>query len=358
MQEVYFNMWQKILFGSPKLLAWILEKYDFNAKEPWKVFSPRIIENAHRETIEAIQRAQVAADPQREYDNMRELGMDILPITARDYPENLKNLSVPPVSLYYKGSLKCATKPCIAIVGTRKISSYGRKTVRKLIEELSSYDITIISGLAYGIDAHAHTLSTESSLTNIAVLANGLDKLYPEPHTNLAANIIKKGGAVISEAPPFVPAEKFMFPIRNRIIAGLAHAVVVAEAPRKSGALITANYAFHENRLVYAIPGDITDYRQEGCHNLIKSEQAVLLTDASQIIGDLKLTTLNLTTKAKEIAQNQVKILNLLDRTKPVHIEKITGQTGIPARKLVGQLMELEIAGHIKNIGAMRYIRT
>ncbi len=357
MQEVYFHIWQKILFGSPKLLFWILEQYDFNSKKAWEQFNPGSIENAHKETIELIRETQANADPEKEYKNMRKLGMNILPITKRTYPENLKNISVPSVSLYYQGSLKCASKPCIAIVGTRKISSYGRRVVRKIVDELSRYNITIVSGLAYGIDAQAHSLSTEENLTNIAVLANGLDKLYPKPHTRLAQDIIRKGGAVISEAPPFVPAEKFMFPIRNRIIAGLANATIVIEAPRKSGALITANYAFHENRFVYTVPGDITDYRQEGCHNLIKSQKAVLLTDASQIIEDLKLTTLNLTARNKELAARQKRILELLDRERPLHIDRLTRETRTPARKLTNELMELEIAGYIRNVGAMHYIR-
>jgi len=357
MQEVYFHNWQKILFGSPKLLLWILERYDFNAKKAWEEFNPSVIENAHAETIEAIREARLNANPEKEYKEMRSLGMNILPIINNDYPKNLKHTSVPPVALYYQGPLECAGKPCIAIIGTRKISSYGRKTVRKIVRELARYDVTIVSGLAYGIDAQAHVLSTEEGLTNIAVLANGLDKLYPSSHTRIAEEIIRKGGSVISEAPPFVPAEKFMFPIRNRIIAGLANAVVIVEAPRKSGALITSKYAFDENRLVYAVPGDITDYRQEGCHNLIKSQKAVLLTDASQIIEDLKLTTLNLTARTKELERKQKEILSILDREKPIYIDKLVIATKTPARKLIGQLMELEIAGHVRNVGAMHYVR-
>ncbi len=357
MHHPYFHIWQKILFGSPKLLLWILEQYDFDAKKAWENFNPNKAPNARPETIDLIRETQVAADPEQEYENMRKLGMDILPLTDPNYPENLKNTAIPPVSLYFQGDLKCSQKPTIAIVGTRKISFYGQKIIRQIISQLEPYDITITSGLAYGIDAQAHTLSTRADLPNIAVLANGLDKLYPKPHTRLAQEIIRKNGAIISEAPPFVPAEKFMFPIRNRIIAGLAQATVIVEAPRKSGALITANYAFQENRLVYAAPGDITDYRQEGCHELIKNQKAILLTDASQIIDDLKLTTTNLNLKTTGISAEQTQILRALDRAKPTRLSDISNSAKITQRHATNLLIELEIAGQVKNVGAMHFIR-
>lgn len=349
----YFNVWQKILFGSPKLLKTILKQFNFDAKKAWENFNPtNLPPEIHKETRQAI-RNRHNLNPKEE---LQALTFPILPITDSSYPETLKNITDPPVAFYYKGSLKPLHKPIIAIVGTRKISPYGRKTVNHIIEGLSRYDIAIASGLAYGIDAQAHRKSLEKDLPNIAVIASGLDEIYPSPHRQLADQIVQKGGIIISENPEKTPSQKFMFPIRNRIIAGLAQAVIVVEAPRKSGALITANYAFTENRLVYAVPGDITNYRHEGCHNLIKDQKATLLSDPLQIIEDLKLSTPNLTLKTSNMSDSQQIILEALDSC-PLHISRIAKYTRLPQRNLAENLLELEIAGHIRNVGAMHYLK-
>lgn len=349
----YFHIWQKTLFGSPKLLKTILKQFNFDAKKAWENFNTKNLPIGIRKETREIIRRRKSLDPETEF---KKLTFPVLPITDPAYPETLKNITDPPVTFYHKGTLDCTSKPIIAIVGSRKISPYGRKAVNRIIEGLSRYDITIVSGLAYGIDAHAHRTSLEAGLPNIAVIASGLDEIYPSPHRQLAREIVEKGGAIITENPPQTPSQKFMFPIRNRIIAGLAQAVIVVEAPKKSGALITANYAFTENRLLYAVPGDITGYRNEGCHDLIKNQKAVLLSDPLQIIEDLKLSTPNLKLKTEGMSESQKQILASIS-SRPLHLSRIADRTKLPHRNLLEGLMELEIAGHIRNVGAMHYMR-
>ncbi len=356
MNEIYLHIWQKHLFGSPKILSAILEYYNFDAEKAWRDFNPSKWPNLSQENRQLIKNVLAESDPEKSYREITKYGIEIVPITSSKYPSNLKNTSVPPVALYCRGNLK-HDKPAIGIVGTRKISTYGRKVVRELIRELSKYDVTIVSGLAYGVDAETHRKSLDQDLTNIAVLANGINEIYPKPHTNLSLEIIKKGGAVISETPPFVPSMKYMFPIRNRIIAGIADATVIIQSPCKSGSLITANYAFTENRFLYAVPGDITDYRQDGCHELIRNQKASLLTSAHQIIDDLKLTTLNLATRDSDLSDLQRSIFDMLDAKAPMHIDRISQSVKKSTKRLVGLLVEMEISGYVKNVGAMHYVR-
>lgn len=324
----YFHTLQKKFYGNPTLLKRALEQTDYDAKKACKNLKLKV----------------------------EKTDLGLMTITDKKYSEALREIAIPPIAFYYKGSLKCLDKPVIGIVGTRKISQYGRKTVSKIVEELARYDITIASGLAYGIDAHAHRESLKKGLNNVAVLASGLDQIYPSPHKKLAQEIIQKDGAIISEMPPGVPSQRFMFPIRNRIIAGLAQAVIVIEAPQRSGALITANHAFSENRLVYAVPGEITEYRNEGCHNLIKNQKAVLLTSAQQIIEDLALTAPNLRLRTDNLTPKQEKILATL-RKRPLHISRIAEKTKFSQSALATSLLELEVSGRIRNAGAMHYVK-
>ncbi|HAU40112.1 MAG: protecting protein DprA, DNA processing protein [Candidatus Peregrinibacteria bacterium GW2011_GWF2_43_17] len=354
MDEIYFHIWQKTLYGSPKLLMHILKNFNFDPKAAWRNFDPKITTGTKKETLELIQKNR-EEDPIKSYEELKKLGIKILTITSPLYPEYLKNISAPPVAIYYRGDLKVLQKPAIAIVGTRKISFYGQKTVRKIVNELSGYDLALVSGLAYGIDAFAHKESLKIGIPNIAVLANGLDQIYPSEHIDLAKEIIKNG-LLISESPPRTPSQKFMFPIRNRLIAGLAQAVIVAEAPERSGALITAEYAFSENRLVYAVPGDIDSYRHVGCHNLIKSQKAVLLTHAKDVVKDLNLAFGSLPIKCKKLSKEQELILRIIEKRSPAHLSSLEAITRIPQCNLIEELMEMELSCLIKNIGGMNYV--
>lgn len=191
-------------------------------------------------------------------------------IKDKNYPLLLKEIYNPPQILYYLGSLKANEQKPLAVVGSRKISPYGEKICKFLIEKLARAGLTIISGLALGVDGLAHQIALENKTKTIAVLGSGLNVIYPPVHKNLAKKIIKANGAVVSEYPPFTQPSKLTFPARNRIIAGLSLGVLVIEAQKKSGALITARLALEQGREVFAVPGSIYNKNSDGCNLLIK----------------------------------------------------------------------------------------
>jgi DNA processing protein len=185
---------------------------------------------------------------QREFDLCEEYGISMLWVTDKEYPPQLREIHNPPAMLFYRGTLPVWNKPQVAIVGTRRPNGRGVKLSYRLGFDFGSYHIPVVSGLAYGVDASAHKGVLDAAGTAIAVLGSGLDKVYPQGNAALASSIIKKGGCIMSEYPPGVLPLKHHFPARNRIIAGLSRAVVVAQAPESSGALITAQLALDEGR--------------------------------------------------------------------------------------------------------------
>jgi len=207
-------------------------------------------------------------------------------IKNKNYPELLKKIYDPPQELYISGELKREEEYPIAIVGTRKISNYGLEITRLFAEALAEAGITIISGLALGVDGLAHQIALEKKARTIAVLGSGLNIIYPPAHQKLAQEIIKSCGAVISEYSPNTSPTKKTFPARNRIVSGLSLGVLVIEAPLRSGALITARTAIEQGREVFVVPGRINDFNSEGCNYLIKMG-AHLVTDPQEIIETL-----------------------------------------------------------------------
>ncbi|OQX71507.1 DNA protecting protein DprA [Candidatus Parcubacteria bacterium 4484_255] len=211
------------------------------------------------------------------------MSIQTITIKDKDYPELLKKIYNPPQKLYIFGELKKQEKYPLAIVGTRKISNYGKQIARLFAEALAKTGITIVSGLALGVDGLAHQIALEKGARTIAVLGSGLNVIYPPVHKKLAQDIIASGGAVISEYSPDTSPTKKTFPTRNRIISGLSLGVLVIEAPRKSGALITARTAIEQGKEIFVIPGRINDFNSEGCNYLIKMG-ARLVTNPEEII--------------------------------------------------------------------------
>ena len=207
--------------------------------------------------------------------------------TDKEYPDRLKHCEDGPAIIYYKGNKNLNDQKFIAVVGTRKATHYGKTLTQRIIEDLKPLNATIVSGLAYGIDICAHKAALESNLSTIGVLAHGLDRIYPQIHSNVAEQMKSHGGLItefISETNP----DKENFPKRNRIIAGLCDAILVIEAAKTGGALITANIANSYNRDVFAIPGRIGDTFSEGCNTLIKTNRAALfqsVKDLEYIMG-------------------------------------------------------------------------
>ncbi len=278
---------------------------------------------------------------------------DIKTISIEDdnYPKLLKKIKDPPKVLYFIGEIK-ASENCFAIVGTRRYSSYGKQVALEIAGDLAEASLSIVSGLAPGIDTFSHQAVVERQRRTIAVLGTGLDEksVYPKSNLDLAKKIIETGGCLISEYPPGTRGTKFTFPQRNRIISGLSLGTLVIEAKIKSGALITANDAFSQKRKVFAIPGPIYSSNSKGPNILIK-RGAKLVESANDILQEL-----NLPLKSKESSylegQNEEEnlILKAL-KEEALYIDKIIEITKLPAATIASTLAILEIKGGVKNLG-------
>jgi DNA processing protein len=270
-----------------------------------------------------------------------------------DYPARLKNCYDAPLLLYYKGTASLNHNRMVAIVGTRKATDYGREFTNKLVEELSLMKAFVISGLAYGIDITAHKAALNSGIETIGVMAHGLDRIYPQVHKPVARKMTEHGGLLtehISGADP----DKENFPKRNRIIAGLCDAVIVVEAAKKGGALITADLANSYNRDVFALPGRIHDQYSEGCNMLIKSNRAALIQSAADIRYIMGWDDEKQTNSVKqrelfiELSADEKMLVSFIAEQKKAAIDAIVIHSGMLPSKVAGLLLNLEFSGVIK----------
>ncbi len=269
----------------------------------------------------------------------------------KSYPESLKKIKNPPSVLYFKGKI-LPKENCFAIVGTRRCSSYGKQIVLEIAGDLAEAGLTIVSGLAEGIDTFSHLAAVERQKRTIAVLGTGLDEksIYPQSNLKLSEKILETGGCLISEYPKGTHGTKFTFPDRNRIISGLSLGVLVVEAKQKSGALITANWARKQNKKVFAIPGSIHSLNSKGCHNLIR-KGAILVENADDILKELKLFKKSRkTNNLKGQNKNENLVLEAL-KEGPLYIDKIIEKTKLPASSVASTIAVLEIKNKIRNLG-------
>lgn len=277
-------------------------------------------------------------------------------INDKEYPRLLREIKNAPKILYYRGNLK-SEENCFAVVGTRRCSSYGKEAALEITGDLADAGLTIVSGLAPGIDTFSHWAAIERKKRTIAVLGTGVNKnsIYPQSNLKLAEKILETGGCLISEYPPGSRGTQFTFPQRNRIISGLSLGVLVIEAKEKSGALITADWARKQRRKIFAIPGSIYSLNSKGCHLLIK-KGARLVENASDILLELNLQS-EKADSAKEIeGKNRAEIL-ILDTLKDeaLDIDKIIEKTKLPAATVVSALVILEINNKVRNLGGNIY---
>lgn len=282
--------------------------------------------------------------------------MSIASITIKNskYPRLLKEIPAPPKKLWYIGDLP-DSQPAVAIVGSRKFSAYGRGVAHTLAFELAAAGITIVSGLAYGIDSFAHQATLEADGKTVAVLANGLDQIYPAANRGLARDLLLKKGVLISEFEVGTPPLRHHFPARNRIIAGLSLAVVVVEAPAESGALITANFALEANRLVMAVPGNVTSRYSEGSNLLLKAG-ALPVTNSRDVLAALELEVPALKAKlAKPASKDEAVILDLLAQDIS-DADILIKKSGFSASKFNQVIGLMEISGKVRALGGSKWI--
>lgn len=311
---------------------------------------------------EELARDVVARRPQLDLDKeiakLAKENIGIITILDENYHKLLKEIHDPPAIIYFRGSLKPEDEFAIAVVGTRKLSTYGQQVTSTLSRELAQAGLTIVSGLALGIDTLAHLAALEQGTRTIAVVGSSLDRfsIFPPQNRSLAEKIALNG-AVLSEYPPGSNALPHHFPARNRIVSGLSLGTIVVEAPQKSGAMITANHALAQNREVFAVPGSIFSDKSVGPNNLIKLG-AKLVASAQDILEELNLKNLTANIAVARIApdnEQEALILNILSHD-PLPVDLIVQKTRLSAAAVGAALSLMEMKGKIKNLGGAQYV--
>jgi len=276
------------------------------------------------------------------------------------YPANLRTIYNPPLLLYVKGTLLPDDNRSVALVGTRTVSEYGRLAAERLAQELAARGITVISGMATGIDSHAHWGALRAGGRTIAVFGCGIDIVYPPENASLYKAILDNG-AVLSEFGMGTRPSRGNFPARNRIISGLSLGTVIVEAGKKSGALITASAALEQNREVFAVPGNITSKRSEGTNRLIRDSAAKLVLTAEDILTELKPQLKYPGSAGAEqppvkLSDDEERVFSLVGQ-EPATVDEMTKQSGMPPVQLFAPLLTLELKGLIRKLPGNKYVR-
>jgi len=277
-------------------------------------------------------------------------------LTDPDYPERLRQCVDAPILFYFKGKANLNTSKIISIVGTRRATDYGRDLTEQFVKEMSIAfpELLIISGLAYGIDISAHKSALKYNLPTVAILAHGLDRIYPSTHRSTAIEMLQNGG-LLTDFPSETNPDKQNFVKRNRIIAGLSDATVVIESAAKGGSLITVDIAFSYGREVFAFPGRTTDPHSQGCNRIIRQNKAGLITSADDLISAMNWDTLSkhqvtpaiMPSLFPETDENRL-ILSTLRERKEVHLNQLALELNIPVYQLCTLLFEMEMNGIVK----------
>jgi DNA processing protein len=310
-----------------------------------------------RRAIESLGKLRQETDPEAEWKRIGEQGVSVVILDDPAYPNALREIADPPPVLYVRGELSPADDWAIAVVGTRRASPYGRQATERIVADVARAGVTVISGLARGIDTHAHRAALAAGGRTIAVLGSGVDRVYPEENRALA-NQIALSGAVISELPLGRSPDAVNFPRRNRIVSGMARATLVVEADFKSGAMLTATHAAEQGRDVFAVPGSIFNPLSAGPHQLIR-EGAKVVTDASDILEELHLTAVveeRATREALPSDPTEAALLQLLS-DEPVHVDDLTRAAALPSSTVTSTLTILELKGLARQLGPMQYVR-
>ena len=306
--------------------------------------------------IERIVQARENIDLERVWARIESQGIKILTWEDAAYPQRLKEIEQPPPVLYVRGDYLPDDLFAVAIVGTRRVTAYGRQITEELASYLASNGITVISGLARGVDAIAHQVALKSGGRTIGVLGSGVDKIYPPEHRQLAERMMEQG-AIVSDYAPGTPPDASNFPPRNRIVSGLSLAVVVVEAGETSGALITAEFAAEQGREVFAVPGSILAPQSKGTNKLIQ-KGALPLLSINDLMQALNLTRMGDHKAARKILpadETEARLMNILG-AEPLHVDEIRNQTELPIEKVSAALALMELKGMVRQVGGMNYV--
>lgn len=297
--------------------------------------------------------------PDAELERLRRLRVTALRISDSGYPRLLREVPLPPPILYVRGALASKDDVALAMVGTRRATAYGRQVTERLAAELVEQGLTIVSGLARGIDTFAHTAALDAGGRTLAVLGCGPDLVYPPENAKLAARIVESG-AIVTEFAPGTQPEAGNFPARNRLISGLSLGVLVVEAPEDSGALITARFAGDQGRDVFAVPGNISSRASRGANRLIQ-DGAKLVLSVDDVLSELNLLMVPQQLELRELLpenETEARLLAQLDAAGEArHIDELCRATGLPVAAVSGTLVMMELKGLVRLAGPMTYVR-
>jgi len=317
------------------------------------------IERVGEKRARAIKKDIDVASIQRELDFIQKQEIRALFFTDEDYPERLKDCPDAPLMIYFKGNTPLNNIRTVAIVGTRKQTEYGQKMTEALVEGLLPYGVTIVSGLAYGVDIIAHRKAIQKGISTIGVMAHGLDRIYPRAHSFMANEMIQNGG-LLTEYTSGTNTDRQNFPMRNRIVAGISDVTVVIETDLQGGAMITAKLAAGYNREVAAFPGKATDLKSQGCNYLIKTNIAHMIQTADELAELMNWRSYN-----RRIAQvrlfpdltsEEKKIMEILQSSELMHIDELQLKAGSDSTKLSSLLLGLELQAMVRSLPGKRYM--
>jgi DNA processing protein len=305
---------------------------------------------------ENVLKTRQSTDLDKLVENIRRKGIQVLTRDDETYPARLKEIDQPPPVLYVRGSIQDEDTWAVAIVGTRRVTVYGRQVTEEVSRFLAINGVTVVSGLARGVDAIAHDSALKASGRTFAVLGSGVDRIYPPENLSMAEKIIRQG-AIISDYAPGTPPDGVNFPPRNRIISGLAQAVIVVEAGETSGALITAQFAAEQGREVFAVPGNINAIQSKGTNRLIQDGAHPLLKP-EDVLDILHLEQIQQKSTARKLIpadETEAQLLGILG-SEPIYIDEIQARAGLSIDKVSATLTLMELKGLIRQVGHMNYV--
>lgn len=308
------------------------------------------------ETVREILMRLEEFDVQQYEARLQKMNIRFLTIEDESYPAILRNLPDPPVFLYALGDLSLLGKPAIALVGTREMTKYGQRVTQLFTSDLVAAGLITVSGLARGVDSEVAKETMRSGGKHIAVLGNGFSRMTGDAE-KLSKEIVSSGGLILTEYPLDMEGTNFSFPGRNRLIAGLSKGTVVLEAPLKSGALITAEFALEQGSDVFAVPGPITEATYAGCHQIISKGQAKLVTTAADILEEMGMIVSKTPSRGFESDDPiQLAVWDALS-VLPVTADQLTLQTSVDPQKISAALTMMELSGDIRNVGGGQWVR-
>ena len=301
--------------------------------------------------------ARRTLDLDQELQKVRSKNITLLTVESDDYPSYLAEIDGPPPLLYMVGGLEDIDRWAVAVVGTRRVTPYGRQITQELVTGLVRSGVTIVSGLARGVDSIAHKTALEHGGRTLAVLGSGPDNIYPPEHRDLAREIVRGRGAVLTEYPLGTEPEAKNFPPRNRIISGLSLGVVIVEAGDRSGATITSQFALEQGREVFAVPGNVNSPTSRGTNRLIQ-QGAKLVTRADDVLEELNLSMVfehSAVQKALPETKEEAALFEYLT-TEPIHVDSLSRATGLTSQEVSSTLTLLELKGVVRQVGGMNYV--